>query len=340
MNVSRVYAYAVEPSRTVDEVTATGGKLDLTTELKLALEAAAKPIESVGIPIAFALDPSTRTNDVRDLCRAIAFKTASKALASAEALASRLATATDRRSSASLFIVATYSDGDKRRLHMWTFPREEAFEFKAGTEPRVTLLTNIFSKSSRMQKGARFEGGDDRTGFLEGRALDYQATYTLKPIADFWIVRFLHAQLAITSAAGTRMLADCLRKTFDALPEPQEQEQLYCAAIALRAATKGRWSLREFADSYLTGTVHQRFLSSAPNEESATAVFELDHAELETRVDTRLFKLADGVLVSAPFAAVGKGVLIKGAAKKTLQVEGEIVEERLRKKPHRTNRLQ
>ena len=219
-----------------------------------------------------------------------------------------------------------------RRLHLWTFPREEALRFRAGKDPQIEVLTDIFSKRSHMRKGARFEGRDDRVGFLNGKAFDYQAHYSARQVADFWIVTFLGAQLEITASAGTKIVADCLRQAFERSDTAAEKDELYRATIALRASRRPRWSLKSFADEFLPSVdLRQRLLDLAPNAESRSALFDLDRAELESLIDTRIFRLEDGVMVSAPFSTVGKSVQLSGDQNRLLRYEGKVVKEQLRK---------
>jgi hypothetical protein len=339
MRLLRVHAYAVEPGRLTRETTVEGGTMRTSSDLSRALDDAAKPIDEDGIPIAFVLDPETRTNHVRDLCRAVALEGPAKALEGARDLAKRLSGAMDHRSEASLLVLAVYdADSDVRRLHMWTFPREEALRFRSGATPTIEFVRDIFSRRSRLRKGARFEGRDDRTGFLNGSAFDYQASYGVKPIADLWIVRFLNAQLEMTPSAGTRMIADCLRKAFDGSTSAGEREELYRAALGVRGSRKKRWSLQEFAKTFLTDELGKRFISLAPNEQSRGALFDIDHAEFEARIDTRVFTLRDGVIVSAPFGTVGQSVRpvrLEGKNETLLRVEGVVAGEHVRRKAKR-----
>jgi hypothetical protein len=333
MKLFRVHAYAVEPERTADGSSPPfGGSISVNKDIEKALQDAASQFR-LQHPIAVDLrvDTTTRTSEVREAMLTFSFSSASKDNSAARDLATRLSRAMDRRSSPCLFVAAASKDGDRRRLTIWTFPREEAFQFKGGaTTPSIHLLTDIFSRTSRLRKAALFEGGNRRTDFLSGSVLDFQASSTSRDVADFWIVRFLGALLAVHGPTGTRHLARCLRTAYEKSKTPAEEEQLYAAVMAVRRSPKTRWSLREFADRYLEGHAWETFIATAPNRETVDSSFDFDLTVFDGALNFRIFGLDTGVFVSTPLREVGKSVVLSGTAKKVLHCKGTVVEEHLR----------
>lgn len=304
MNLFRVYAYAVEPQRTIDVVRPPlGGAIRLREEIRAALEEALEQTQRESkIQVDFRVDTTTRTNETRDLIRRFSFGTTAQAKTAADSLAQRLSGAMDRRSSACLF------------------------KFRGGERgPSIELLKDIFSRTSRLRKAALFEGQDRRTDFLRGSVLDFQAGSVHHEVADFWIVRFLDAQLGIHGPAGTRQLAKCLHKAYEAVESPEEQEQIYSAIVSVRRSPKKRWSLREFAGHYLEGSVKSAFLDSAPNEETLDSTFDFQRDVFDGSLNFRVFGLDSGVYVSAPFGEIGKSVVVSGQKEKHLRCEGKII---------------
>ena len=116
MNLQRVYAYAVHPSRLSEDTEVSGGRLETTRELREALDEAARPLQDEGMPIAFVVDTTTRTNEVRELCRQMSFEPSAKALSASNQLATRLGAAMDQRSDPCLFVLALYVGSQ----HLWT----------------------------------------------------------------------------------------------------------------------------------------------------------------------------------------------------------------------------
>jgi len=210
--IVRLYAYAIEPG---DSGSVEGGKvpadLALTDLLRSAAAIAELPQQT---SVALAVDPSTRTSEVRNHIKTFAFSGGGQSgKAAALALAIRLQSAMDRRSAACLFVaVATQRDKQTRRVTFWTFPKEEALRFAMKAKPEMTILKDVFSTTSRLRKAALFEGTQAKTQFLFGRVLDLQARGGAgKEIADYWINKFLGATLMITSNEGTKLLAKNIR---------------------------------------------------------------------------------------------------------------------------------
>jgi hypothetical protein len=330
MNLFRVHAYAVEPARTLASATAPrGGPVKLDAELQAALEEATRQSQlENGIQVDFRVDPRTRTNEVRDLILRFAFGTASEAAASAAGLADRLARAMDRRSTPCLFIVAVARDDGARRVTFWTFPRDEAFQFRGDSgSPSIQLLTDVFSRTSRLRKAALWTGERRRTDFLRGNVLDFQANQTSREVADFWIDRFLDCTLAIAPDSGTRLLANSLRKTYEATQDAAEREQLHAAITSVRQAPQTRWSLREFADRYLGGDVKERFLNSVANQQVLDSPFDFSRDTFDKTIHFRVFRLETDVYVSSPFDEIGRSVVVQGDR---LRAEGIVREEKVR----------
>jgi hypothetical protein len=334
MKLFKVHAYSVEPERTANTGSSSpfGGSITVNKEIARALEQAVTQ-SNLQRPIAVDLqvDTTTRTSDVRNHMLFFAFENKSKADSAGNGLAAKLSQAMDLRSSPCLFVVAALKDGDRRSLRMWTFPREEAFQFRgAAGRPSIQLLKDIFSRTSRLRKAALFEGENRKTDFIGGKVFDFQASSTSRDVADFWIVRFLGAVLAVHGPTGTRHLARCLREAFEKAQTATEQEQIYSAVMAVRHSHKSRWSLREFADHFLSGHTRQSFIGAAPNQETIDSSFDFDRAMFDSVLNFRIFGLNTGVFVSTPLGEVGKSVVVSGTTQKVLRCEGTVVEEHLR----------
>jgi len=329
MELFRAHAYAVRPSRTVDAAAApSGGAIQVTDQVRSVLLQAEGQTKLDGqTQVDFRMEPGTRTNQVRTLVMAYAFKTDEDADASAGALALRLAGAMDRRSDPCLFLITSAREAQRRRVTLWTFPRDDAFQFRRGQQVSLSVLTDVFSRTSSHRKAALWQGTENRAQFIGGRVFDSQANRADRSVADFWIARFLDCLFSIAADAGTRMLAKAVRATFESVDELEAREQLLGGISGVRVGPQRRWSLRSFADTYLTGDAKDKFLQSAPNAESLDAVFDVTRQVFDETISYRLFRLNSEVYVSAPFAEVGRSVeLVQGH----LRCEGDVVDERIR----------
>lgn len=310
----------------------TGGQVTVNTDIRTALGNAATvaQLDQQNL-VNLRLNTTTRTSDVRDNLLAYGFaEDDDNADAPAVWLATRLAKAMDNRSKACLLVTTAYRLDDRRRLTIWIFPKEEALQFATarGGARRINLLTDIFSQTSNLRKAALFEGRNLRTDFIEGRVLDSQAHASTLDIADFWIGRFLDAELAIQGEAGTRILAGTIRKAYESLREPDEREQMHAAIIAIRHSPQQRWTLRQFSNRYLQGHVKDMFLNSAPNPDSLQSAFDFDKGVFDKTLNYRIFQLDSGVYVSSPFDEVGRSVRVS-AQERRLACEGTIVQEKV-----------
>ncbi len=301
-----------------------GGSITVTAQIKTAFEdAASQSTTQRPIAVDLQVDATTRTSDMRDMIIDFTFGNKLKAEKAGSALAVQLSHAMDLRSSPCLYVVAASKDDRSRALTMLTFPREEAFQFRgAAGHPSIQLLTDIFSRTSRLRKAALFEGRDLRTDFIAGKVFDFQASSAARDVADFWIVRFLGAVLSIHGPTGTRQLARCLRTAYEEAKTPTEQEEIYSALIAVRASRRPRWSLREFANQFLTGDPRDSFLAAAPNRETLDSSFDFDRATFDDVLNFRIFGLNTGVFVSSPLGEVGKSVVLSGTTQRALRCEG------------------
>jgi hypothetical protein len=285
------------------------------------------------LPVSFVVDTTTRTCDMRDLLITLAFGKDSESAAAASVIARRLADAMDQRSKPCLLLTSVrgLKARNERHTAIWTFPRDEAFQFNTRAD-RINLLSDIFSRSSKLRKAATFEGRNTRTQFLSGRVLDYQANASDRFIADYWIDRFLGAQLQIGSEEGTTFLAKTLRAANEALDgNPTAREQLHAAIGAVRQSPKVRWSLSEFSELYLSGDAASAFAAASPNPDAMTAVFDFDRDRFDSLIQYRVYSLDTGVTVSAPFSEIGDSVVIEDEnEERVLNARGRVVSEKIR----------
>lgn len=335
MDLFRVHAFAVDPSRTLDhESVPNGGEIGITQTLvqAFARNYAAAKFDQRAI-VDFNVDPDTRTNDFRDAILRYAFEDDQVANEAASTIAIMLSEAMDLRSKPNLFVITSLREDDRRRVVLWIFPRDTAFQFTSGNGgPALQVLTDIFSQTSRLRKAAIFEGRNLRTNFLSGRVLDFQTSYKALDIADFWIVRFLQCTFGLVGEAGSRLLADALREATDESGTMTEKEQLFAAIMAIRNSPRNRWSFSEIADTYLQGPPRDAFLNAIPNEATRVSTFELDRVVIDSILRFRIFSLNTGVFVSSPLDEVGSSVSLEGDEDQFLECRGTVLDQRVRTK--------
>ncbi|MBI3462302.1 MAG: hypothetical protein HY000_04470 [Planctomycetes bacterium] len=335
MDLFRLHAYSIIPQKSAEELSEPdGGAVAINDELRRVItdNVTSARFDSRTV-VDFQVDPTTRTNQVRDMIVQYAFGQPAEARAAALALAKRLSAAMDFRSTPCLFILAALREDDRRTVTLWTFPRGGAFRLRHGrSRPLIQVLTDVFSQTSRLRKAAQFQGRNLRNHFLSGRALDFQANHASRDVADFWIGRLLGCRFGLAGEAGTRLLARTVRKAYEECDEPVDREELYTAVMAIRLSPHSRLSLQEFANRYLQrdGSAYEAFTRAVPNRESLTAVFDFERRVFDAALQFRVFQLNTGVFVSSPLAEIGESVKVTEGREKRLSCAGAIVDDRLR----------
>jgi hypothetical protein len=337
-----IWAYAVSPTRHAEGIAGTvlptpaGGPVAANPELVNALNSAtARAHDEDWTQIAFRVSPlgtgatTHRSNQTRDLALAVVFAEPREADLGSVGLARRLGEAMDNRSQPHLLVIAAKREDALGEIEMWAFPRDDAFRFQAATQARIELLADVFSRTSRLRKAARFSGEAIDQSFLRGNALDFQTGRVTIDIADYWVGAFLDCTLAVTPVAGTELLADAIRELNRELVVNEDREQLSVAALALRQSPQPSWTLQEVADRLLSPALGQRLLGHSKRPEMNGARFELDHETFDRLIATRVFTLSSGVLVSSPIEQVNESVLVEGDQ---LRCQGTIVSERMGKR--------
>lgn len=330
MNLFRVHAFVVEPQRTKsDDYEPSGGSIQISAPLRNALDEAEGLLSKKKLDIDLVVDSSSRSSDIRDLLMEYAFGNTQTPVRAAKALSERLADAMDERSEECLFVLAARQQDDLRAVSLWTFPREDAFQFRRSNVPAIELLTDVFSRRSTLRKGASFAGRKIPPDFIRGGALDFQSSSRTKLASDLWIVKFLCARLAVSSQAATRLLVKAIANTHAALDKADDRTQLFAATVTLKTKSDSRWSLNSFASTFLASEVQQVFLREAalignipPHQR-----FVVDAEILDSTLNIRAFELESGVLVSAPILEVGESVKLNG---RELRVSGTVTSERMK----------
>lgn len=342
MELLRIHAYEVTPQRLAKKETPIrGGAFKPPTEFVASLDDFVKRSSLTTQPIVeFRSTPQpsiadTNSNIVRDLILNYCFGSTSLAKSGAVALAKRLGKSMDARSPFTLLVLSAYRDGDSRRLIAWAFPKDEPYQFSSsGQTAKLKILKNAFSRSSSFKKAALFEGIKSDNTFWNGRVIDNQAESAFGTAADYWVSGFLDARFSLTGVAGTRLLAKALQKTHDTLTLQDDRDQISSAVVALSASKRKSWTMQSFAKEYLEGNAYNSFLNNIPNEARKTS-FSIQRPELERKLNFRVFRLEDDVIVSAPFGRIGHSVKLEkesdGTAQR-LQCEGIVVDEKMRAK--------
>ena len=272
-----------------------------------------------------------RENEIRSLISQYADNDDQIINAAAVELAERLAFSMDRRSSPCLFVITGFIKGEMNQIILWAFPKDEALRLNVSTKgSTIELLNDIFSQTSRLRKAASFEGGRHANSYLSGKIVDYQANQSERQIARFWIEEFLQCCLALSPAAGTKILADSLKVMSQKTKNFDEQQKITAAVMSVRNSPKKSWTPTSFADAYFDNVLKKRFLKCLPNTVSEHLLFDFDKETFDLKVGYSSYELDTGAVVTTPLNQVGVSVQVSEGENPTLTCEGRVMSERLR----------
>jgi len=309
-----------------------GGFVDNLTDLANALSSRTliEPLRA-GTPVNFDIKSDDRSHPVRDPFMSFAFNAEPERLAASTQLCERLAAEMDGRNKECLLLLSAHETANDgvREVIVWMFPADTVIQ---RTGSRVDLQ-DAFSLTSGLRKAAVFKGPNARTGFLSGIALDHQSSSVDRRLAEFWVAGFLGASMQVQSREGTALLASAFRHANNALTGDVPSQETLAAAIGqLRARSDKPWTIQEVAVDLLPGgPVREAFLRAAGEGAETRATFRVGIEQFDSLVKYRVFRLTNGVTVSAPFLEIGDGVNIEGSEEgATLVARGVIASETLR----------
>jgi hypothetical protein len=303
-----------------------GGKINVSASLRQALDQMIRQnrLDSQ-TPIAFEVrQPRSgqRKNEVRETLLTVAFGTGNHVAESAGSLSLRLSTFMDERSHPFLLLLSVFRDQKKSTVVLFAFPRDEGFRFSMTSNgANVEVVRDIFNISSNLKKAAMFTGVYSDDSFWEGRMVDLQSGRT-----DLWVERFLACQLSVSGLHGTSLLSEYLTTAYRETTSQTVREELFNAIIAVRTAPFRRMSFLRFANDYLGNDAKSEFLSVVPPD-SQNMSFDFDRATFERKVGVRVFRMADNVIVAAPFPAINKSLMVN---QDQLEYTGTITREYLK----------
>jgi len=332
-NLISATAYEIRPRQ---EGPFEGGLVENLADLRAAL-ADKTMIDALrdGTPVSFDFDDAARVHPVRDALMTFAFGSATARIEASQGLAGRLASKMDGRNKNCLLLVSVHAIMESPALEVivWMFPYDRVIQRTGG---RVALQ-DAFSLTSGLRKAASFRGFNLRTGFLSGVALDHQSSNADQKVAQFWIAKFLGGALHVQSREGTLLAAKVFRAANKTLAGDEIAQAALVAAIGqLRSRTDKRWTIQEIADTLLpAGASREAFATAAGHGPETRSPFDLDIARFDEKVKYRVFKLDNGITVSAPFIEIGAGVTIERSSEgqSRLTATGTIAGEALRSNP-------
>lgn len=337
MKAFTVHTFLVHPGKNQDPAPIISGKAvnnagKLTDLLLRIFHAQPEPRD---FEIAFRhASNGTKQNDCRDLILAYQLK---RSLKEGHAIAERLQAVTDRRSGMGLLFVMTGQHGSKFRTVISRFPANEGILAEVDASGLdVEFLEQVFIKQMSAYKSVLVEDAHPPSLYWTGFATDRQAGAAPENISSYWIDDFLNADFAETPKAGTRRLADALKKAVKANPDLTIKEEIAAAVSLAESVFKCKsLSIEQFCKHFgLSKQSTESIINQLPKQSLAKKTFKFDAAEFEKTVPYRSVEMKSGAILTAPageFESVFDMTLEKGGAVRYSTV-GQIADQRIAKR--------
>lgn len=242
----------------------------------------------------------TQQNDCRDVI--VAFQ-ASPTLTRAKTIAERLQSVTDNRSGMGLLFLMSGQHGTRFRILISRFPANQAIMADIDSNGLdVKFLEQVFIKRMTAYKALMIEDPSPATTFWIGTATDRQAGGSPENISSYWLDDFLEADFSETPRAGTRRLAEALKKAVRANPVLSVKAEIAAAVSLAPSVFKNKTtSIDQFCNHFALSTDAQDSIKSQLSKPALSAkTFKFDTKEFKKKVPYRTIEMETGAILTAP----------------------------------------
>lgn len=284
------------------------------------------------IDIRFTSKNDVQENDVRsELINIIKYPQ----LQATKSLAERLQIVTTNKSGLGLLFIIIGQNDTSHSIHVSRFPAENGIiaEEDRGAL-KVDFIEKVFMKNALSYKAAYYENSSLTKGFWQGKAIDKQVSNTDVSISSYWINGFLQSDFVTTSAAGTRRLADAIKKAINQTSDLDIKDELIYAAKASSKIDGQVTSLADYCQKY---NLSEKSINEVVKHLSSPNLqydkFELSSEEFRKILRFRTVSINNGAILTAPmgeFESVFKKTMMDEAKKKVkYETMGNIINEQL-----------
>ena len=330
MAVKSVHAYIVTPQKgTESPEMPNGGPVSISIELKKTLGDVYKEAKfDSQTPVEFLFD-SSRANEFREKIIEYLWGNSNEA---GKQIALRLSLKMDKRTEECLLVLTWGElDNGSRQLVIWVFPKEEALQFKAGSTNAINVLEDVFSRTSRLRKAARYCGYNVSASLLGGHVLDFQSSG--EGIADYWISEFLLSRLSLNDEAGSRIVGEALEKLYNKIQDRSSREKIYAAIVTLKNKPNVPTRAADIASLFFAGdnAIIGKFKRLFKSDDVYNARFKFSQSAFREVIKLSIYTLENGITVTTPIGISESDLTIKDENnKRKLSATGIIESERIR----------
>lgn len=337
MAIKAIHAFLIYPGKGVSEpLPISGSKLSQTGKLFELLRSifVAEP-DRRDFEVTFRpASNGAQQNDCRDLMVAYALQST---LPHGRAIAERLQLVTDNRSGIGLLFLMSGNHGLKQRLVVSRFPADQAILAEIDeTGLDLEFLEQVFIRRMSAYKALLLQHENPSSGFWSGVATDKQAGGAAENISLYWMIDFLAADFSETPAAGTRRLAEALKRAIRANPSIEAKEQIASAVTLAKTAFSGKQtSITDFCNHFgFSVSTRQSVIAQLSKPSLAAKQFKFDTKVFNERLPYRTVEIENGAILTAPSGEFEKVFQIKKKAGDIVEysTSGRISDERIAKK--------
>lgn len=296
--ITNIFSFLVHPGKGLEEQPNIGGAdIPLNGRLFSMLEEIFNRSE-FECKTEISFDPSDAGQQQNDFRDELITLLQQKNIVAARKLAIRLQSVTDRRSGLGLFFLIIDQENNRQKALLSRFPADIGVWAEENQQTlRIEFLERVFMKNAKYYKAALYSGESFSSGFWDGYVVDKQ----LYTNANYWIREFLLSDFKTTSAAGTKRLAESLKKAMNLSENPSVKGEIAAAARLAYNINGQTTSVELFCRQYnLSQEAHDAILSNMPHDSLSFDQFVFCVEEFQRRLPFRSIELNTGAIMTAP----------------------------------------
>lgn len=334
MPVTSLHAFLIHPGKNnLDAPGISGNALGLEGKLFKLLDGifSAEP-DARDFAVTFNPAPDgTQQNECRDLL--IAYYS-DPSVQTGLKIAERLQNVTDNRSGMGLLFLIGGTRGLKHRLVVSRFPADQAILAEVDENGLdVEFLEQVFIRRMSAYKALLVEHQNPSAGFWNGVATDRQAGGSAENISNYWITDFLNADFSETPAAGTRRLAEALKKAVKANPSLEVKSEIASAASLAKGIFSGKQvSINSFCDHFgFSKPTRETIVNQLSKPSLAGKLFVFQPNEFADKLPYRTVEMDNGAMLTAPSDEFNKVFEVREAPNQQVEyaTRGRVTDQRM-----------
>lgn len=204
-----------------------------------------------------------------------------------------------------------------------------------GNSLDVEVVSNVFIRTSHAYKAAYFSDSSTNRGFWNGMVVDKQINDAKREVSNYWVYDFLDATLSVTSARGTKKLAQGLKKAMEKACSIETKHTIAATYTLLEGMDSKVVSIESVCNQFslpveAVNTIHESLDTSG----MFTSTFRLDREILINSLKYKSVYLDNGSILTAPSHEFENSFsrTIVDAAENKVKYETEGIESNIRVK--------